>query len=217
MDIGFLEHLMEEVQQGRMELCPLSDLPIPPCPWRNITQMTSQFSSTFEYYGWNPSIISRSLVNSSLQGNDLGNVLPLMDTLTATSSPMAILTTISSPPDRLTQMLPLMDTLILTSLMAILTAISSPLDRQTQMLVPPMDTLTTRSSLMGILTAISSPPDRSIQTLLPPEGDIDNLDNTFHSSTDSGGILAALQEFRWIQSFWVDFDLFIQKQKINTI
>jgi len=31
------------------------------------------------------------------------------------------------------------------------------------------------------------------------------------------GIPAALQEFQWILSFWVDFDLFIQKQKINTI
>ena len=47
--------------------------------------------------------------------------------------------------------------------------------------------------------------------------------NTFYSSTDSGqnprnpGIPAALQEFWWILSFWVDFDLFIQKQKINTI
>jgi len=70
-----------------------------------------------------------------------------------------------------------MDTPILTSLTAILTAISSLLDRLTQMLVPPTDTLTTRSSLMGILTAISSPLDRSIQTLLPPEGDIDNLDD----------------------------------------
>ena len=105
MDIGCLEHLIEEVQQGQMELCPLSDLPIPPCPWRNITQMTSQLSFTFEDDGRNPSIVSRSLVNSCPQGNDLGNVLPPTDTLTATSSPMAILTAISSPPDRSIQTL----------------------------------------------------------------------------------------------------------------
>ena len=113
MDIGCLEHLMEEVQQGRMELCPLSDLPILPRPWRNITQMTSQLSSTtFEDYGRNPSIVSGSSVNSSPQGNDLGNVLPPTDTLTATSSLMAILTSISSPPDTSTQTLPPTDTLV---------------------------------------------------------------------------------------------------------
>lgn len=42
-DIGYLEHLMDEVQYGRMDLSLPPNLPIPQRPWSNIKPMKSRF------------------------------------------------------------------------------------------------------------------------------------------------------------------------------
>jgi hypothetical protein len=85
-DIGCLEHLMDEVQQGRMNLSLPPNLPIPHRPWRNIRPMRSNYVYPFKFSGQD---------NASSEGSDIA--ASPMEGITGDSLSAAVITDSISP------------------------------------------------------------------------------------------------------------------------
>lgn len=120
LDIGCLEHLMQEVQQGCMDICPPLDSTIPHSSSKNMP-IRSQFISSLEDHKQNPSIVTGSSVDTfDPRGNDSGKVLLPPECHTASllrTAPLTDLFTGSSvnrSPQR-TDVLPPSETLTATS------------------------------------------------------------------------------------------------------
>ena len=97
-DIACMEHLMVEVQQGRLDLSLPPNLPIPKPPWRNISPMRSRYIYPFNASGQGDSSLEGSDVAVSPTDILIGSALPPAAIVTKSMSPIPILTDFSVPP-----------------------------------------------------------------------------------------------------------------------
>ncbi|EDR10210.1 uncharacterized protein LACBIDRAFT_325901 [Laccaria bicolor S238N-H82] len=99
-DIQCLEHLMDEVQLGQLDLTLPPNLPIPKGPWRSIPPMRSRY--IFRY-----TTFARD--NTSSVGSD-SSVVPPADMVTEPTCPTADVTEIGWPPGHPSDLSPLDNT-----------------------------------------------------------------------------------------------------------
>ena len=96
-DIACMEHLMVEVQQGRLDLSLPPNLPIPKPPWRNITPMRSHYIYPFNASGQSDTSLEGSDVAASPTDILIGSALPPAVIVTKSMFPIPILTNFSMP------------------------------------------------------------------------------------------------------------------------
>ena len=97
-DIACLEHLMVEVQQGRLDLSLPPNLPIPKPPWRNIRPMRSRYIYPFNANGQHDTSSEGSDVAMSPTDIIPGSDLPPAAIVPESMYPIPIVTDFFAPP-----------------------------------------------------------------------------------------------------------------------